>query len=128
LIGTSLDDLRDFPSDRHLEIFGSQEAVRTGKASTKMSVWDDIADDAAEAENLKLRAALIRAIRSRVDETGWSQTAAAQNLGITQPRLSDLYRGKISKFSLDALVEIASKLRIHVRVEVEPNFVVPSGT
>lgn len=93
-----------------------------------MSVWDDIADDATEAENLKLRAALIRAIRSRADENGWSQTAAAQNLGITQPRLSDLYRGKISKFSLDALVEIASKLGIHVRIEVEPNFVVPSGT
>ena len=36
-----------------------------------MSVWDDIADDATEAENLKLRAALIRAIRSRVDENGW---------------------------------------------------------
>jgi predicted XRE-type DNA-binding protein len=49
-------------------------------------------------------------------------------LGITQPRLSDLYRGKISKFSLDALVEIASKLGIHVRIEVEPDFAVPSGT
>ena len=93
-----------------------------------MSVWDDIADDATEAENLKLRAALIRAIRSRADENGWSQTAAARNLSITQPRLSDLYRGKISKFSLDALVEIASKLGIHVRIEVEPNFAVPSGT
>jgi len=93
-----------------------------------MSVWDDIADDAAEAENLKLRAALIRAIRSRVDENRWLQTAAAQTLGITQPRLSDLYRGKISKFSLDALVEIASKLGIHVRIEVEPDFAVPSDT
>ena len=94
----------------------------------RMGVWDDIADDAAEAENLKLRAALIRAIRSRVGEIGWSQTAAAQNLGITQPRLSDVYRGKISKFSLDALVEIASKLGIHVRIEVEPDFPVPNGT
>lgn len=95
--------------------------------SIGMSVWDDVADDATEAQNLKLRAALIRAIRSRVDEIGWSQTAAAQNLGITQPRLSDLYRGKISKFSLDALVEIASKLGIHVRVEIEPHFAVPNG-
>jgi predicted XRE-type DNA-binding protein len=49
-------------------------------------------------------------------------------LGITQPRLSDVYRGKISKFSLDALVEIASKLGIRVRIEVEPDFAVPSGT
>jgi predicted XRE-type DNA-binding protein len=49
-------------------------------------------------------------------------------VGITQPRLSDVYRGKISKFSLDALVEIASKLGIHVRIEVEPDFPVPSRT
>jgi predicted XRE-type DNA-binding protein len=64
-----------------------------------------------------LRAALIRAIRDRIDGAGWSQSIAAQNLGLTQPRVSDLYRGKISKFSLD--VEIASKLGIHVRVEVD---------
>jgi predicted XRE-type DNA-binding protein len=88
-----------------------------------MSVWDDIADSREEAENLKLRAALIRAIRDRIDEAGWSQSIAAQNLGLTQPRVSDLYRGKISKFSLDALVEIASKLGIHVRVEVDADTV-----
>ena len=91
-----------------------------------MSVWDDIADSREEAENLEVRAALIRAIRSRVNEIGWSQTVAAQNLGITQPRLSDLYRGKISKFSLDALVDIASKLGIHVRVEVGTDFEMPA--
>lgn len=88
-----------------------------------MSVWDDIADSREEAENLKLRAALIRAIRDRIEVAGWSQSIAAQNLGLTQPRVSDLYRGKISKFSLDALVEIASKLGIHVRVEVDADTV-----
>lgn len=55
-----------------------------------MSVWDDIADSPEEAGNLKVRAALIRAVRARVNEIGWSQTTAAQNLGLTQPRLSDL--------------------------------------
>ena len=84
-----------------------------------MSVWDDIADSREEAENLKLRAALIRATRDPIDGIGWSQSIEAQNLGLTQPRVSDLYRGKISKFSLDALVEIASKLGIHVHVEVD---------
>ena len=84
-----------------------------------MSVWDDIADSREEAENLKLRAALIRAIRDRIDGAAWPQSITAQNLGLTQPRVSDLYRGKISKFSLDALVEIASKLGIHVRIEVD---------
>ena len=91
-----------------------------------MSVWDDIADTPEEAENLKVRAALIRAIRGRVTEIGWSQAAAAQNLGLTQPRMSDLFRGKISKFSLDALVDVASKLGIHVRVEVNREPVLPT--
>ena len=91
-----------------------------------MSVWDDIADSPEEAENLKVRAALIRAIRARVNEIGWSQTTAAQNLGLTQPRLSDLSRGMISKFSLDALVDIASKLGIHAGVEVDTDFALPA--
>ncbi|WP_104151034.1 helix-turn-helix domain-containing protein [Mycobacterium intracellulare] len=84
-----------------------------------MSVWDDIADDREEAENLKVRASLMRAIRDRVADMGWSQTVAADNLGLTQPRVSDLFRGKISKFSLDALVDIASRVGVHVRVEVD---------
>ncbi len=91
-----------------------------------MSVWEDIADSPEEAENLRVRAALMRAIRSRVTEIGWSQTTAAHNLGLTQPRLSDLYRGNISKFSLDALVDIAAKLGIHVRVEIDENFGQPA--
>jgi predicted XRE-type DNA-binding protein len=74
------------------------------------SVWDAIADTAEEAENLKVRAALMRATRARIENFGWSQTLAAGNLGITQPRVSALMRGKISEFSLDALVSIASRL------------------
>ena len=91
-----------------------------------MSVWDDIADSREEAENLKVRAALIRAIRNRITDTGWSQQVAANNLGLTQPRVSDLFRGKISKFSLDALVDIASNLGIHVRVEVDQDSPLPA--
>lgn len=83
-----------------------------------MSVWDDIADSREEAENLKVRAALMRAIRGRITANGWSQVVAADHLGLTQPRMSDLFRGKVSKFSLDALVDIAAKLDIHVRVDV----------
>lgn len=91
-----------------------------------MSVWDDVADTPEEAENLKVRAALIRAIRSRVTEMGWSQVGAAHNLGLTQPRVSDLFRGKISKFSLDALVDIASKLGIRVRIDVDRDCALPT--
>ena len=62
-----------------------------------MSVWDDIADSPEEAENLRVRAALIRAIRCPNQRDWMVTTSAAENLGLTQPRLSDLSRGKISK-------------------------------
>lgn len=91
-----------------------------------MSVWDDIADSREEAENLKVRAALMRAIRARITDAGWSQSVAAGYLGLTQPRVSDLFRGKISKFSLDALVDAGAKLGIHVRVEVDERDCVPT--
>lgn len=83
-----------------------------------MSVWDALADTPGEAENLKLRADLVRAIRARIDDHGWSRKVAAANLGITQPRLSDLHRGKISKFSLDALVTLGARVGVHATVTV----------
>lgn len=83
-----------------------------------MSVWDDIAESKEEAENLKVRAALMRAIRDRVIDKGWTQTTAAEHLGITQPRVSDLFRGKIHKFSLDALVAMGSKVGVSLSLNV----------
>jgi predicted XRE-type DNA-binding protein len=73
------------------------------------NVWDAIADTPEEAANLRARADLILAVGSRLTEFGWSQTTAARNLGITQPRVSDLICGKISKFSLDTLVNLAAR-------------------
>ncbi|OHE90175.1 MAG: transcriptional regulator [Lysobacterales bacterium RIFOXYA1_FULL_68_6] len=66
------------------------------------SVWDALADTAEEAANLKVRAGLMRMIASLIQESGWTQAAAAEHCGITQPRIDDLLRGRISRFSLDA--------------------------
>lgn len=81
-----------------------------------MSVWDDIADTPREAENLRVRSELMMAIEKKINEREWTQVQVAEALGLTQPRVSDLLRGKISKFSLDALVDIASGLDVHVKV------------
>ncbi|SHT82665.1 helix-turn-helix domain-containing protein [Mycobacteroides abscessus subsp. abscessus] len=70
------------------------------------SVWDDIADTPREAENLRVRSELMMAIEKKITDRGWTQTQAAEALGLTQPRASDLLRGKISKFSIEALVDI----------------------
>lgn len=83
------------------------------------SVWDALVDTAEESANLKVRAELMRKIAALIQESGWTQAAAAERCGITQPRMNDLLRGRISRFSLDALVNVASALGQQVRVELE---------
>ena len=83
------------------------------------SVWDAIADTPLEAANLRLRSELMDKITAIVEENGWTQAAAASHCGVTQPRINDLLRGRISRFSLDALVNIASALGRRVHIELE---------
>jgi predicted XRE-type DNA-binding protein len=83
------------------------------------SVWDAIADTPEEAANLRARAELMQKIAVIVRENGWPQAEAASRCRVTQPRISDLLRGRISRFSLDALVNIATALGRRVHVEVE---------
>jgi len=82
------------------------------------SVFDAIADSPEEALNMKLRANLIREIRTKVTDAGWTQIATAQKLGVTQPRVSDLLNGKLSKFSLDSLVMMLSRLGSDIELRV----------
>ncbi len=82
------------------------------------SVWDAIEASPAAAANMKVRAELMIALRETIDRWHISQAAAAKRLGLTQPRLNDLLRGRITKFSLDALMEIASRGGLTVRVEI----------
>ncbi len=83
------------------------------------SVWDALADTPAEAANLRLRSALMRQIAAVVEKSGWTQAEAAKRCGVMQPRINDLLRGRISRFSLDALVNIAAALGRKVTVAVE---------
>ena len=89
------------------------------KIKSYASVWDAIADTPEEAENLRVRSELMDKISALIELEGWTQAAAAVRCGVTQPRINDLLRGRISRFSLDALVNIASALGRRVRVELE---------
>jgi len=82
------------------------------------SVWDAIEDNAVEAENMKLRASLMMALDRHIRTKGWTQAEAARRLGVTQPRISDLLRGKITLFSMDTLVSMLTEagLRVEMRV------------
>ena len=82
------------------------------------SVWDAIENTPAEAENMKLRSALMMALKEHIARTGMSQAQAAKLFGATQPRVSDLMRGKISLFGLDALVNMATAAGLHVEMRV----------
>ena len=90
------------------------------KAESYASVWDAIADTPEEAANLRARAELMQKIAAIVGDSGWTQAEAANQCGVTQPRINDLLRGRVSRFSLDALVNIATALgrRVHVELEV----------
>lgn len=83
------------------------------------SVWDAIESDPSEAENLRLRSELMLGISELVRARGWTQTVAAKHCSIAQPRLNDLLRGKIDRFSLDALVNIAAALGLRVRMFID---------
>lgn len=74
------------------------------------SVWDALGVSPAEAANLKARSSLMRQIEDIITDNGWTQAVAAKRCGVSQPRINDLLRGKISKFSIDALVNIATAL------------------
>ena len=84
------------------------------------SVWDAISDTPAQAANLRARAELMRQIAAVIKRNKWTQAKAATHCGVTQPRMNDLLRGRVSCFSLDALVNIATALgrRVHVELEV----------
>ena len=72
------------------------------------SVWDAISDTPAEALNMQMRSELMVALKKIIKEKGWTQAEAAKQLGVTQPRISDLLRGKISLFGLDSLVNMVA--------------------
>jgi len=82
------------------------------------SVWDAIEDTPEEAENMKLRSGLMMALKKHIVRAELSQSQAAKLFGVTQPRVSDLMRGKIDLFGLDALVNMAAAAGLHVEMRV----------
>lgn len=81
-------------------------------------VFDALSDTPAEAANMKARADLLSLLIARIGSWGITQEAAATRLGITRPRLNDLLRGKLGKFSLDALVNVATAAGLVLEIRV----------
>lgn len=82
------------------------------------NVWDALEDTQVEAASMTMRSNLMIAIERQIQKWKLTQAASARRLGITQPRLNDLLRGKIEKFSLDTLVDLAGKAGVEVHMQI----------
>ena len=82
------------------------------------NVFDDLGFDPVESANLLLRSDLMVALRKRLDSLRLTQVEAAELLSVSQPRVSDLMRGKIDRFSIDMLVLLLGRAGVDVRLKL----------
>jgi predicted XRE-type DNA-binding protein len=80
------------------------------------NVFRDLGFPSEEAEHLKIRSTLMIHLRKTMEAKGMKQAEAAKLLGVTQPRVSDLYKGKIHLFSIDSLVDMLARAGIPVKL------------
>ena len=83
------------------------------------NVFRDLGFPADEAEHLRIRSLLMIEVRKLIEARGLTQKQAAALFGVTQPRVSDLVRGKIDLFSIDTLVDMLSSAGARVDIVVE---------
>jgi len=82
------------------------------------SVWDAIEDSPEQAASMRRRSDLMIRLRDQVEAWGCTQAEAATRLGVTRPRLNDLLRGRIHRFNLEALIVLAERAGLNVRIDV----------
>jgi predicted XRE-type DNA-binding protein len=83
------------------------------------SVWDAIEDTPQQAASMKARSALMIELQEYIKASGMTQSQAAGLFGVTQPRVSDLMRGKIELFSLESLVDMVAGAGMKVEVRLK---------
>ncbi|MBM3534173.1 MAG: helix-turn-helix domain-containing protein [Alphaproteobacteria bacterium] len=112
---------RTSQSDLELGTQRYKELMRGRKMKDRRfaSVWDAIEGTRQEAASLRARSELMLALAELIRRSGWTQRQAAAKFGVTQPRISDLVRGRIDLFSLDTLVDMASAGGLKPRITVK---------
>jgi predicted XRE-type DNA-binding protein len=85
------------------------------------NVFRDLGFPAEEAEHLLIRADLLIHLQKAIDSRDMTQVQVARMLRVTQPRVSDLLRGRIDLFSTDALIDMLARLRVRVRLVLKPS-------
>lgn len=83
------------------------------------SVWDALEETPEQAASMRRRAEIVLTLKKEIESWGGTQTKAAKRLGVTQPRLNDLLRGRIHRFNLEALIALAERAGFGVRIDLE---------
>ena len=89
------------------------------KARKYRSVWDAIEATPQAAASMRARSELMIELAELIRRSGWTQRDAAARFGVTQPRISDLVRGRIELFSLDTLVDMAAAVGLKTRITLK---------
>ena len=95
--------------------------MRTPMIRSSGNVFRDLGFPPQEAEHLRIRSTLMAELRRVLARRGLTQAQAAHLLGVTQPRVSDLTRGKIGRFSIDTLVDMLAQAGVRVRLVATPS-------
>jgi predicted XRE-type DNA-binding protein len=92
--------------------------MRESRKRGSGNVFEDLGFRPDEAAHLQLRSAMMSRVIAEIERQGLTQVAAAKRMGVTQPRVSDLMRGKLHLFSIDTLVSLLSSLGLRVDLKV----------
>jgi Uncharacterized conserved small protein len=90
----------------------------TRRVAGSGNVFVDMGFDPAEAEVMRLRAEVMLRMEQLLREKGWTQAEAARQLGVTQPRISRLVKGRWEDFSLDMLLTLAARAGLHPKLRL----------
>ena len=82
------------------------------------NVFQDLGFETDEAENLRIRSELMIAIKNYISKKGWTQAEAAEHFGVAQPRISEVFQGKIELFTVDKLINMLSHVGQHISLKI----------
>jgi predicted XRE-type DNA-binding protein len=83
------------------------------------NVWDALEDNPVERESLKIKSYLMFLVGQYIKDNNLTQTKAAKLMGVNQPRISDLVRGKIDRFTIDMLVNMLARVGLKMEVTLK---------
>jgi len=114
--GSSLSDLREFPENAK-KVAGV--IMKTETVTSSGDVFKDLGFPAEEAEKLNIKSQLMLEVRKYIEKNNLTQEKAAEIMGVTRTRISDATRGKIEKFTIDALIDMLSKAGKHFVIKIK---------